>query len=347
VIAERLTAQLLSRNDAGSAEQVAERLLAVQAQDPRGFRLAVRARSSRLTNTDLERSLDEGRLVVSWLNRGTLHLVRAEDYWRLFALTTPQLWTGNVRRLRQEGVDERQTERGVEILGETIDSGPKTRAELRAALAAAGVPTAGQALVHLLWAASLRGLLVRGPMKDGEQAFVSATRWLGPAADVDHAESLRWLARRYLVGHGPADAADLAKWANISLGKARQGLAGLGDEIAIGPDGLFDLAGREKAAPLPPPRLLGVFDPVLLGWADRTPIVGPHAAKVLVGGMFKSFALVDGRAVATWSRRNATLTLSLLEAVDAATLDRLEEDAVDVARFLGLPDPTVATVPAG
>jgi hypothetical protein len=46
-VAERCRSQLLSGHPATSAEQVAERLLAVQGQDPRGARLAVRAAKHR------------------------------------------------------------------------------------------------------------------------------------------------------------------------------------------------------------------------------------------------------------------------------------------------------------
>src|SRR4030095_3672918 len=96
---------------------VAERLLAVQGQDARGVRLAIRARTSGLSAADVNSALTEERsILITWLNRGTLHLVRREDYPWLHALTTPQLHTGNARRLRQEGVSESQAERGVRAL---------------------------------------------------------------------------------------------------------------------------------------------------------------------------------------------------------------------------------------
>ena len=95
VTAERCAAQLLRGDPAGSAEEVAGRLLAIQAQDPRGARLAIRARSAGLSASDVDSALARRSLIVTWLNRGTLHLVRAEDYWWLHPLTTPQLRTGN------------------------------------------------------------------------------------------------------------------------------------------------------------------------------------------------------------------------------------------------------------
>lgn len=78
VTAERCAAQLLCGDRAGSAEEVARRLLAIQAQDPRGARLAVRARSAGLSASDVDSALARRSMVVSWLNRGTLHLVRAQ-----------------------------------------------------------------------------------------------------------------------------------------------------------------------------------------------------------------------------------------------------------------------------
>lgn len=91
VTAERCAAQLLCGDRAGSPEEVARRLLAIQAQDPRGARLAVRARSAGLSALDVDSALARRSVVVTWLNRGTLHLVCAEDYSWLHPLTTPQL----------------------------------------------------------------------------------------------------------------------------------------------------------------------------------------------------------------------------------------------------------------
>ena len=45
----------------------------------------------------------------------------------------------------------------------------------------AGVPTKGQALVHVLLAATLEGLVVRGPVVSAEHAFVDPVHWLGRA----------------------------------------------------------------------------------------------------------------------------------------------------------------------
>jgi hypothetical protein len=335
-IAERLTAQALSGPSLKTPEAVAQRLLAVQGQDPCGARLAVRARSEGLAASDVDRALTEDRsLLITWLNRGTLHLVRSEDYPLLQALTTPPLFTANATRLRQEGVSEAQAERGVETIRRALgDEGPLTRPQLREHLEAADVPIAGQALVHVFFRAALKGISVRGPMVGKEHAYVLVEDWLGPQAVPDRDMALAELARRYLVGHGPADDRDLARWAGLPLRDARAGLAAISRRVEQRDDGLAQLKKRPEVAPLPPPRLLGAFDPLLLGWISREEVVGPHRMLVTTNGIFRPFALVRGRSVATWRFRAGKVEIEHLEDVPARTAAKLEEEAGAVEEFL-------------
>jgi hypothetical protein len=333
---ERLTAQALAGEPLGSADQVAERLLAVQGQDPRGARLAVRARTEGVTAADVDRALSEKRsLLITWLNRGTLHLVRSEDYPWLHALTTPPLVISSSRRLRQEGVSEDAAEKGVGVIEKAlVAEGPLTRPQLRERLDAAGVPTAGQALVHLLFLATLRGIAVRGPMVGKEHAFVLVRDWLEESKPIDRGAALAELARRYLAGHAPADDRDLARWAGLPLRDARAGLAAISKQLVERGDGLVELKGSPKPAPVPPPRLLGAFDPVLLGWTSREEIIGPHRTLVTNNGLFRPFAMVKGRAVATWRFAGGKVTIEPLGKVKKKDAAVLEEDAKRVLEFL-------------
>jgi hypothetical protein len=337
-VLERLRAQRLTGPPAGSALEVTTDLLAVQAQELRGARLSIRRRTAGLTVAALDAALADGTLVVSWLNRGTLHLVRADDYWWLHAVTTPQLATGNRRRLAQEGVGPRQAARGVDVVAEAVQTGPRTRRELRDLLDAARVPTAGQALVHVMLAATLAGHVVRGPTVGPEQAYVAAATWVGDRVEPDPDEALGRLAHRYLVGHGPAGAADLARWAGTTVGKARRGFAAVADRTVTRDDGLVDVADRPPADGLPGPRLHGPYDPLLLGWASREDWVGSHQGLVTTNGIFRPFALVGGRTVATWGLSGGVVTLRPLEPIRPADLPVLRRDAHDVLRYLGLPD---------
>ena len=336
ILADRLTAQLLAGSPANDPVAVAERLLAIQAQDMRGARFAVRARSSGLSVADVDKALTEDRsLVVTWLNRGTLHLVRSEDYRWLQALTAPRLRTANARRLSQEGVPSDVAERGIAVIERALtEEGPLDRDRLRDRVATAGVRTQGQAFVHLLALASIRGLIVRGPTVAGKHAFVLARDWLGESAPAGRDVALAELARRYLMGHGPADDQDLARWSGLPLGDARAGLKAIASELHERDDGLIDLKRRAPAAPLPEPRLLGSFEPVLLGWKSRELLLGEAEPLVVSGGVFRPFALVHGRAVATWTIARQKVELKPFGRLARADRKALESDARDVTRFL-------------
>src|SRR6059058_4436807 len=329
MIAERLTAQLLAGRPARDPLAVAERLLAIQVQDPRGARLAVRARTRGLSVADVDRALTDDRsLLITWLNRGTLHLVRLEDYPWLQVLTTPQLAAGNARRLEQTGVTPRLAKKGVDVIvGALADEGPLTRRQLAERVEAAGVPTKNQALVHLLMLTALQGQTIRGPMVGIHQAFVLVRDWLGEQPAVDRERALAELARRYLAGHGPADERDLARWAGLPLRDVRAGLRAIGSKLHERDDGLVDLARRPPAAELPPPRLLGSYDPLLLGWRSRAPILREDERLVTVNGLFRPFALAGGRAAAVWRIVDGKVVVEPFGRLSRATAAALERDA--------------------
>jgi hypothetical protein len=100
-------------------------------------------------------------------------------------------------------------------------------------------------------------------------------------------------------------------------------------------DGLLDLAGRAPPAELPPPRLLGAFDLLLLGWSSRAEIVGEHQTIVTVNGLFRAFALVGGRAVATWSLAGGQVALTPFGRLTRKDAAALRAEASDVLRYLG------------
>lgn len=345
----RLRAQGLTGPPATTPEAVVDRLCAVQAQDGRGFRLAIRCRSDGLAATDVDRALSERSLVVGWLNRGTLHLVGRDDYWWLHALTAERQRTGNRRRLREEGVSEVQAARGVRVVADALArEGPLTRAALRARLDDAGVPTAGQALVHVLGAASIDGALVRGPVIDGDLAFVDPVGWIGVPPDLgDRDELLGRLAHRYLVGHGPAEPVDLATWSGLPLRDAHRGLEVIADVTEDLPSGTVALRGRPTRAPRPSPRLLGPFDPVLHGWKSRDFVLGPYGDVVTVNGIFRPVVLVDGRAVGTWRLPDGMVQIELREPLAPDVLDALGAEGSAVLRYLGLPARPVLVSDAG
>jgi hypothetical protein len=343
----RAAAQLLHRPGALGVAQVVGRLLAVQAQDLRAARLALRARSVGLRAPDVDAALSAERsLVVAWLMRGTLHLVGRDDYPWLLGLTAPTRLSASRRRLAQQGVSADDAERAVRIVARALaDDGPLTRSQLAERIAAEGIRTEGQATPHLLMLAALRGVAVLGPLReDGGHAFALARDWLGTApptelAGAERDGALAELARRYLAAHGPAAPDDLAAWSGLALRDARAGLQAIASELAERGDDLVDLAALEATPEAIPARLLAAFDPYLLGWKDRAFAVPTRYAKRVHpgGGMLRATATVDGLAVGTWSAPRGAVELQPFGRLPAGARAALEADADDVARFAQAP----------
>jgi hypothetical protein len=229
-------------------------------------------------------------------------------------------------------------DRGVRTIERALAAdGPLTRPQLRARLDAAGVPTAGQALVHVLMLSTVRRVTVRGPMVGNEHAYALVADWLGEQPPEQRDRALGELARRYLAGHAPAGERDLARWAGLPLRDARAGLAAIASELREREDGLLEPAARKRgAAPpaLPSPRLLGSFDPLLLGWCAREQIVGQNKTLVTNNGLFRPFALVRGKAVASWRLARGKVTLEPFGRLARADRKALDAEAEAVLRYL-------------
>lgn len=308
------------------------------------MRLAIRPRSRGVSVADLEKALTEERsVVVSWLNRGTLHLVGRDEFPWLHALTVPRLATSNRTRLKQEGVTPTQAERGADLIVEALGEGPLGRGEIKAVLDSAGVPTAGQALVHILLFTTIRDTILRGPIIDSDQKFALAKDWLGAAPEFDPDSALAELARRYLAGHGPASDREMARWAGIPLGQARSGFESISRELEELDGGTSDVLVRLKKAPapgpLPPPLLLGSFDPVLHGWTSRDFLVPGESERAVVttNGIFRPTILVDGQVAGTWTMSAGKLELNAFRPLGEKTDGALEKEAKRVKKFLAEP----------
>ncbi len=323
---QRLRAQGLTGPRAGDVGAVAQRLVGVQAQDLGFARLAFRPRcASTVVAADVDTALRDRSLVWTWAMRGTLHLVPTEDAGWLCGLLGPIFAARGRPRRRALGLDDALCERALQQLREILSAdGPQTRAALAARLQ---IDAGGQAPAHLLAYAAMRGVVCRVPAagRDRAPAYALLEDWLGGAPEaLPQDDALALLGRRYLAGHGPATAHDLAAWSGIGLARARRALAGVQPSAA-----------RVRRGDGPDVALLGHFDPYLLGHASRDLVLDPrHAKRIQSGGGFILPAvLVDGRVVGSW-RRARSGWLELFEPAADELHDALEREREDVARYL-------------
>ena len=192
--------------------EVAGRTGGLQAQDLFAATLGVRVRAAGSQLADVEHSRLERRSVVwTWLMRGTLHLVPAEDLDWLIAVFGPPLIAGTARRRGEIGLTADVQRDGLRVVLGRLADGPATREELSRALADEGVPNGYAIERYLLFCAALEGLICFGPDRGNapgvHPTFTLLEDWLGRpllrlGQEELHAARVR-LARRYLAAFAP------------------------------------------------------------------------------------------------------------------------------------------------
>lgn len=323
---------------------------AIQAQDRLGMLLGVGARSAGLTAADVDRARNVERSVVrSWFMRGTLHLVLAPDFRWMIGLLGEKMDAKALKRRADLGISPDDHARVLEFFRSHLAGGRSImRSEITGALESACMPAAGQAPRHLLRTASMLGVICFGADIDGDETHVLIDDWL-PDAGLEPADPAAELARRYFAAYGPATAADFRWWTGLPAADTRRGFDAVADELAeVSVDGTSMWMTPEAAseidqvlaAPDHRARVVGPFDPYLLGYAKRELGVPVSLLKRINagGGMIRSCVLIDGRLVGTWDRkrraRGLAATVTAFEELSADAQSQLDAEFAEFGRFL-------------
>ncbi|WP_428953128.1 winged helix DNA-binding domain-containing protein [Streptomyces sp. cg35] len=313
-----LARQLLLERSAGGVEDAVRRVVALQAQQPASPYVALWNRVAGFGPDDLDAVVGGFRVVKSTLMRITLHAVHVDDYRSFRAAVEPTVRGARLRdpRFRASGLTEADA---AALLPELLSLAeqPCGAAELgewlagRAGVDGALARPAWRMLRQWapLWHAPVAGVPWAFPA-GGRQAFVAADGRCRPdlGDPAEAAAGLRVLIRRYLAGFGPASVADMAQFGLVQKGRVRDALRELGSEVEelAGPGGevLYDVPGAPRpGAEVPaPPRLMAMWDSVLLAYADRGRVLPPEYRKHVtrVNGDVLPTLLVDGYVAGVW-----------------------------------------------
>ena len=348
----RVQAQLLDGRSTTrrNVAAVVSQIVGVQAQDVTAAELSIRARTRGLIRDDIYQTLTDTRsLVLTWSLRGTRHFHHADDVRWLLALLGPVFGRPG-RRSQQLGIAGDVGDNAVRVISAALKShGSLTRREVKDLLARQGVDSSGQAPIHVLHRAAFEGVLCIVPDPDGEERYVSLDDWVPQTSPVPPDGAAAELARRFLTAYGPATLADFAAWSGLRAVTTKQAWTAISGElsdVALPTGSAWVLTSRRKvigaAANHPMPvRLVGAFDALLLGYADRSLHVLPeHARDVNAGGgLIRPVVLVDGKVVATWkyqsTRSSHRVEIAPFGALTADERAGLEYEVRDIGRFLG------------
>ncbi len=338
---------LSSRRPVGVTDAVRS-VLALQAQEPAAPYLALWNRIEGFDANDLDRAFADGAIVKASLFRFTLHAVDADDIpWARAAMRSRVRDAGYHDVLDDIGLTAQRVDELLERLS-TVISEPHDNADMERVLSEF-VPEADDPA--RLWSAlravgAFRHASTTDPWSFGRRpAFVPCTVAAG-----DEPAATAKLVRRYLKAFGPATVADLSQFTILKRSALREVVESMADVVAVaGPDGaqLVDVNGGgprpEAEMATLPPRLLGMWDSVLLAYADRSRVIPdehrPHVIRR--NGDVLPTVLVEGLVRGVWRASADAIEVRALEPLDDATLESLDDEARDLRRLLADREPTV------
>ena len=333
---------------------VVRHLGAMQAQDYHQALWAIASRMERgATVADIEQSIADREIVLTWSMRGTIHAVPPENARWMLATLAPRLLAGDKRRLEQLELTPDILARSKELVLRALEECKLvTRPHLMQLLEDSGVRTDGQRGYHLLWRLAQEGLICLGPREGKQQTFALLDDWIPRERNVPREEAIAMFAERYFAGHGPATAQDFAWWAGLTLTDARRSVelvrdrlesAVIGDQAYWSAPSAADTEDKKNAYTEPSVYLLAGFDEFLLGYKDRSAVIREeHARFVTPGnnGVFLPMIVIDGRVAGIWKRtiksKGVDIVLHPFAKPDDRA-DKLQAAAMGYGRFLGLP----------
>lgn len=341
--------QLMDVNQTRPPDQILHVVVGAQAQDlPAGY-LSIRSRSSGITEANIRQLHDQAALTWTWCMRGTLHLVTAEDARWLIPLLGPRNNANDIRRMRQLEWTDDTARKAINLLLELIhDRDEITRAEMIEVFKQHGLPSEGQAPVHLICQAVGEGLITTAGFRGSKPTYTLFEKRHGKLQPLQPNQAMAELARRYLSGFGPASARDFSYWSGLKMGEVNQAWAQLSNElrdvevegktVQVLSKNLEQLDLYDGHEPIL--RLLPRFDTYLLGYADRAWMVdsGFDVNSLIDGGIISATIARDGLIIGKWKyipgKKKGLILAEIFPNQSTDLFPMIEKEAQDVGRFL-------------
>ena len=324
-----------------------EWLGAVQAQEYEPAKWALGLRMREGAEADVQRALDQGRILRTHVMRPTWHFVSAADIRWTQMLTAPRVQRMVAPQNRRLELDAATLRRVIVVFERSLrDRQYLTRPELSERLGRTGLAISGQRLAHATMHAELEGLICSGPRRGKQSTYALVSERAPAARELSRDEALEELTRRYFRSHGPATVRDFVWWSGLTSADTRRGLDMIratrrdidGYSYWTAPPGKV----REQPADLV--HLLPIYDEYVVAYRDRALVPhGPPQIAATPGHSvtFRHSLVSAGAIVGTWqvARSSASQSISVtpLRPLTARERRGVIDAAASYERFAGVP----------
>ena len=344
----RLYNQHLTQTSSVEPAEIVRWLGAVQAQDYLGSLWGIGLRLKSSNESEIEKAIENRKIVRSWPMRGTLHFVAAEDLRWMLQFLTPRVIQRSAGLYKQVELDNKVFSKCNKLLSAALKGGEGlTRKEIYAVWERARISTASQRGLHILGHLAQTGLICFGARKGRQQTFVLLDEWLPSSKMLQKDQAFAKLTLAYFQSHGPATIQDFSWWSGLTIAEATQAVKSLGAQLVeekLDTQAYYILPGSKGQKTSQLVFLLPNYDEYFVAYKDRSAAINQNLVKNIPqfgNGIFTSPIVINGLMAGYWKRSflkdKVLIETNVIASVSKTSIDAMETAARRFGKFLKMP----------
>jgi hypothetical protein len=337
----RLVNQQLTSTKIKSAIKLVEWFGAVQGQEYAQSKWGLGLRLPHVVDDDIEKDLNDGKILRTHLLRPTWHFVSARDIHWLLKLTAPRVHAANAYMYRQLELDTKLLNRCNEIMVAMLAGGNHcTRDRINEEFERNKIIAQGHRLSYIMMNAELEGIICSGKRQGNQSTYALLDERIKRSDTWDKDEALAELTTRYFKSRNPATIKDFSTWSGLTISDCKKGIEMI--QSLLRKTEIEKQEFHFNPAISLPDRLdkiylLPIYDEFIIGYKDRTMIMTLRKDVPL---RYDSMVVWDGQIIGTWKRTIGKMAVQL-EVDFFKPLSRAQRnafgDAVNrLSKFVGL-----------
>ena len=305
----RLNNQQITQKQFKQPGEVVKWMGAIQAQDLNMAKWAIGVRLSGALENDIDKAIDQGRIIRTHILRPTWHFVAAEHLHPLLLLSAPRIKAATQSRNRQLGIDERLIKKTKRIIEKQIlNNGHALRQELVTEFGKAKINLGDNMAAHLLMEAEIDGFICSGKLKNGNHTYALTDERIPKTSIHNKEEALALVSKLYFRSHGPATVNDFAWWSGLTIKESRLGIDLIKkdmhsfkintDEYWYYEHNTITTVSHDRIDLLP------AYDELIVAYKNRASLIPNKNIEriILRNGIFKPVIIKNGKTIGVWKR---------------------------------------------
>jgi hypothetical protein len=226
IIAHRLLNQQIAETKLKKPAALVSYMMAMQAQEYAQAKWAIGLRIPGLTDANVEKDFNDGKLIRTHILRPTWHWVSPADIRWMMVLSSPRVHAFNKTYYKKTELDTKTVNKCMNILVRELEGNNfQTRKALSEQFKKAKINTDALRLSLIMMHAELEGIVCSGPRQGKQFTYRLLNELVPPAKPAPKEELLADFTYKYFNTRGPATLQDFAWWSGLSMTEVKEGIA--------------------------------------------------------------------------------------------------------------------------